>query len=317
MALCSDSKKYNSSVPADLSKELNTFDRRLEKIEDLISSIKEEQAESANLFTKLETNVVKIQSDTTETRERVKSATIGPRNSERVSRKPPAPNREQSDQGQRRNNSRPRHPHPKPKKKILLLHDSQLNKFQPDSFSKAFTVEKFKAGSYTDLLNKHLREVVGKPEVDSYVLQLGVNDYRYQTTEPSLKKAIEDCKSCITKLLSSSSAKLVVVLPTPTPGGPISDRTVEFVRSVTEFITQKRQSDGTWKRLFTVNNLGSFDRALQKLDSSEDSPNPLQADRLHVSDYGLKKLCLNMKYGIYRAFNMKPPRRQTSAEPES
>ena len=317
LALCSDSKKSNSSVPADLSKELNTFDRRLEKIEDLISSIKEEQAESANLFTKLETNVVKIQSDTTETRERVKSATIGPRNSERVSRKPPAPNREQSDQGQRRNNSRPRHPHPKPKKKILLLHDSQLNKFQPDSFSKAFTVEKFKAGSYTDLLNKHLREVVGKPEVDSYVLQLGVNDYRYQTTEPSLKKAIEDCKSCITKLLSSSSAKLVVVLPTPTPGGPISDRTVEFVRSVTEFITQKRQSDGTWKRLFTVNNLGSFDRALQKLDSSEDSPNPLQADRLHVSDYGLKKLCLNMKYGIYRAFNMKPPRRQTSAEPES
>ena len=317
LALCSDSKKSNSSVPPDLSKELNTFDRRLEKIEDLISSIKEEQAESANLFTKLETNVVKIQSDTTETKERIKSASIGPQISERGSRKPPASNREQSNQGRQRNNSRPRPPHPKPKKKILLLHDSQLNKFQPDSFSKAFTVEKFKAGSYTDLLNKHLREVVGKPEVDSYVLQLGVNDYRYQTTEPSLKKAIEDCKSCITKLLSSSSAKLVVVLPTPTPGGPISDRTVEFVRSVTEFITQKRQSDGTWKRLFTVNNLGSFDRALQKLDSSEDSPNPLQADKLHVSDYGLKKLCLNMKYGIYRAFNMKPPHKQTSAEPES
>ena len=318
LALCNDSSKSKSPVPPDLTKELNTFDRRLEKIEELISSIKEEQTESANNFAKLETNVSKIQSDTTETKERVKSASVGPPNNGRDGRKSSAPNNKRPDQGRRRNNSNPPPPpHAKPKKKILLLHDSQLNKFQPESFSKAFAVEKFKAGSYTDLLNKHLREVVGKPAVDSYVLQLGVNDYRYQTTEPSLKKAIEDCKSCITKLLSSSSAKLVVVLPTPTPGGPISDRTIEFVRSVTEFITQKRQSDGTWKRLFTVNNLGSFDRALQKLDSPEDSPNPLQADKLHVSDYGLKKLCLNMKYGIYRAFNMKPPRKQTSAEPES
>ncbi|KAL5258492.1 hypothetical protein ACHWQZ_G009106 [Mnemiopsis leidyi] len=315
LALCNDSSKSKPSVPSDISKELNSFDKRLEKIEDLISSIKEEQTESANLFAKLESNVGKIQSDTTETKERVKSASTVPSNTQRGNRKPKVPINAQRNQESSRTNPRPTHA--KPKKKILLLHDSQLNEFNPDSFSKAFTVEKFKAGSYTDLLNKHLREVIGKPEVDSYVLQLGVNDYRYQSTETSLKKAVEDCNSCISKLLSSSSAKLVVVLPTPTPGGPISSRTEEFVRAVTEFITQKRQSDGTWRRLFTVNNLGSFNRALQRLESSEDSPNPLKSDKLHVSQYGLKKLCLNIKYGIYRAFSMKPPRKQASVEPES
>ena len=67
LALCNDSSKSKSPVPPDLTKELNTFDRRLEKIEELISSIKEEQTESANNFAKLETNVSKIQSDTTET----------------------------------------------------------------------------------------------------------------------------------------------------------------------------------------------------------------------------------------------------------
>ena len=315
LALGNDCKKPKPSASPDLPKELNNFDRRLEKIEELISSIKEEQTESADFIAKLGTNVDKIQSDTSETKERIKSASTNPLNSARSTRKPQNRNQPQSDRS--RNGARSPQSGPKPKKKVILLHDSQLNEFKPESFSKAFLIEKFKAGSYTDLLTKHMRDIIGKPEIDTYVLQLGVNDYRYQSSEASLNKAIEDCKTCISKLLSSSNGKIIVVLPTPTPGGPISNRTSEFIRAVTEYITQKRQSEGIWKRLFTVNNLGSFERALQKFESSEDSPDPLKSDKLHVSEYGLKKLCLNIKYGIYRAFNMKPPRKQTSAEPES
>lgn len=311
LALCKDSSTASKpAFPPDLSKELNTFDKRLEKIEELISSIKEEQTESSNLFAKLETNVNKIESVTAETKERVKSANpISQTQNKRVRKSHVEVKLDR--RSSKRNPSQQ-----KPKKKILLLHDSQLNEFKPESFSAAFTIEKYKAGSYCDLSTKHMREVISKPEIDSYVLQLGVNDYRYQTTESSLKKAVEDCKSCIVKLLTSSSAKIVVVLPTPTPGEHISSRTTEFVSAITEFISEKRKSDGLWKRLFTVNNLGSFTRALEKLED-QNSPNPLKSDKLHVSEYGLKKLCLNIKYGVYRAFNMKPPRKQTSAEPES
>ena len=155
---------------------------------------------------------------------------------------------------------------------------------------------------------------MGKPGVDAYVLELGVNDYRYNSTDTSLQKAIENSKSCIQKLLENSSAKVVVCLPTPTPGGAISERTKEYVKQITEFITQTRQSNNAWRRLFTINNLGSFSKVLENITSTPDSRNPLKEDKLHVSEYGLKKLCLNIKFGLYRAFGMKPPEKQTPAE---
>ena len=306
LVLCNDEKKSKVAPTQqnDIPKEIKNFDKRLEKIEELISSIKEDQTESANIFTQLEANIKTIQSDTSETKERVKT------NQQPVTRQ----------QRVRPDHSMPRNPQrrsstSKKKRKVLILHDSQLNSFQPESFSQAFTVEKFKAGSYTDLLSKHMREVISKPAVDAYALQLGVNDYRYQNSQAALQKAVEDTKSSITKLLTSSTAKIVVILPTPTPGDDICDRTKEYVRLVTEFITTARQSNSQWKRLFTVNNLASFTHALDKISSSPDSPDPLKPDKLHVSDYGLKKLCLNIKHGLYRSFGMKLPRRQAPAEP--
>ena len=90
---------------------------------------------------------------------------------------------------------------------------------------------------------------------------------------------------------------------------------MEFVKSVTEFITEKRGLSDYHRRLFTVNNIGNFTRACDAAENSEDSPNPLNSDKLHVSGYGLKKLCVNIKFGLYRAFGMKPPRKQAPAEP--
>ena len=98
-------------------------------IEELISSIKEDQTESANIFTQLEANIKTIQSDTSETKERVKT------------NQQPAKIRQQRvrpDHSMQRN---PQHRSStsKKKRKVLILHDSQLNSFQPDSFSQAFT----------------------------------------------------------------------------------------------------------------------------------------------------------------------------------
>ena len=134
--------------------------------------------------------------------------------------------------------------------------------------------------------------------------------------DSSLKKALDDAKSCIEKLLTSSSAKVMVSLPTPTPGS-ISERTSEFVQELSEFISTKRRLSDYHRRLFSVNNTGNFNRAISAAASSTDSPNPLNPDQLHVSEYGLKKLCINLKFGLYRSFGMNPPKKQASPEPES
>ena len=56
-----------------------------------------------------------------------------------------------------------------------------MNNFLPESFSSGFKVEKMKVGSYTDMLkDQRMRDVIKRPEVDCYILQLGVNDYRYR-----------------------------------------------------------------------------------------------------------------------------------------
>ncbi|KAL5263170.1 hypothetical protein ACHWQZ_G008545 [Mnemiopsis leidyi] len=309
LVLCNDDKKSKASQKDAnaIPKEISNFDKRLEKIEELISSIKEEQTETMNMFNKLEANVDKIQSNTNETKERVRTS-LQPIKSkpQRTRSDRSAPNQPQI----KSQSARPRR-----KRKVLILHDSQLNAFEPHSFSQAFDVEKFKAGSYTDLASKHIRQVISKPSIDAYVLQLGVNDYRYQTSQASLDKAVEDTKTCINKLLSSSTAKVVVTLPTPTPSEGICDLTRDYVKLITEFITSTRQSDNNWRRLYTVNNLASFNHALEKLNSSPDSPDPLKPDKLHVSEYGLKKLSLNIKYGLYRSFGLNLPRRQAPVGP--
>ena len=69
-----------------------------------------------------------------------------------------------------------------------------------------------------------------------------------------------------------------------------------------------------YRRLYTVNNTGNFSRAISAAESSQDSPNPLKEDQLHVSEYGLKKLCLNIKLGLFRAFGMRSHRKQPPTE---
>ena len=52
-------------------------------------------------------------------------------------------------------------------------------------------------------------------------------------------------------------------------------------------------------RLFTINN------ANFKTWESDGKPLPYKTDMLHINSYGLKKLCLNIKFGLYRSFGMK------------
>ena len=307
LVLCSDSdsKQKGSASPPNLSNELNTMDKRLEKLEDIMSSINEKQHDTATSLKAFEADVTAIKNKVDDSKACLQSLQLNDRTT--LSRKKPPPH----PQNQNHQTHSPSRQTRKPKK-VLLLHDSQMNNFLPESFSSGFKVEKMKVGSYTDMLkDQRMRDVIKQPEVDCYILQLGVNDYRYRNC--SVNKAIEDAKSVIDKLLLSSSAKVVVSLPTPTPG-LISDLTNQFVSEITQFVSAKRGLSDFYRRLYTVNNTGNFSRAISAAESSQDSPNPLKEDQLHVSEYGLKKLCLNIKLGLFRAFGMRSHRKQPPTE---
>ena len=318
LVLCSASTskkdiKASSSSETSSTNDSSAVDRRLEKIEEIMSSVSHIQNESASLISNCHDSLKKIESDTAETKVRLFSVQSDIKKAPQLRERRP---QRQPNSSQNAGNSSRSRSQAKRSKKVLLLHDSQLNNFKPDSFSSGFNVEKQKVGSYKDLASKHMRDVLSKPQVDCYILQLGVNDYRYTNCDSSLKKALDDAKSCIEKLLTSSSAKVMVSLPTPTPGS-ISERTSEFVQELSEFISAKRRLSDYHRRLFSVNNTGNFNRAISAAASSTDSPNPLNPDQLHVSEYGLKKLCINLKFGLYRSFGMNPPKKQASPEPES
>ena len=101
--------------------------------------------------------------------------------------------------------------------------------------------------------------------------------------------------------MRTSSAKVIVCLPTTTPSLTRIDQFVtRFNKFVNDFITtlRARNTDNSQDRLFTVNN-NNF-RTYER----DDKPNPLAGDGLHVNDYGIKKLCLNVKLGLQRAFGI-------------
>ncbi|XP_063673894.1 uncharacterized protein LOC134811101 [Bolinopsis microptera] len=310
LVLCSDDKssqKGSTSSP-NLSNELNTVDKRLEKLEEIMSSINSKQQDTATSLKAFEVNITAIKSEVEDSKACLQSLQL--KDHTNPSNKRPLPHSAQNQNRGRSNGTFPdSHRKTRKPRKVLLLHDSQMNGFIAESFSSGFKVEKMKVGSYSDLNGKHMRDVIKQPEVDCYILQLGVNDYRYK--DRPVNKAVEDAKKAIDTLLSSSSAKIVVSLPTPTPG-PLSDLTKQFVSEITQFVSTQRELSDLHRRLFTVNNTGNFSRAISAAGSSQDSPNPLKEDQLHVSEYGLKKLCVNIKLGLYRAFGMRSHRMQPS-----
>ena len=157
---------------------------------------------------------------------------------------------------------------------------------------------------------------MSKPSIDGYVLQLGVNDYRYNPSATKCNKAISDTKQSIETILERSSAKILVSLPTPTPG-KLDEYTTQYIKSVSEFITEKRGIANNFNRLFTLNNHSCFLKVIESFEKTDDitsSSNPLEDDVLHLSPYGVKKLCTNIKFSLYRTFGTRVPVKRAPAE---
>lgn len=312
LMLSESPEKSTTKTPSSPSKELATLGARLEKIEDQMNTLNQNQQDVSETTGKCKEILETVKSESTESCNRLRSLQMPEKHPQR-SNHTHTRNTETHHQQEHyspnishNNRARPR----MPSRNVLLIHDSQMNAFVPENFSSSFSVEKYKAGSYNDLLNKHMRNVISKPAVDCYVLQLGVNDYRYDPTEATLSKSIEDTKNSIEKLLQLSSAKIIVSLPTPTPGD-LAAQTSGYVEKITHYITEKRKTSDLYRRLFTINNQTNFTRVIEESKTSNLKPSPISSDNLHVSPYGLKKLCTNIKFGLYRCFGIGMPRKQT------
>ena len=201
------------------------------------------------------------------------------------------------------NTQHPHNPssHKRMKLKTLLLCDSQMNTFSSKDFSSTFDTTRSKVGSYTDFMTHHTRKTLATPGVDAYILQLGINDLRHlkESDTRGFQKAVEAAKASISLLILSSSAKVAVCLPTATPSLQTLNRLVtKFNELINSHISQLRTNKtcNSQLRLFTINNnnFRNYER--------DGKPNPLAGDGLHVNDYGIKKLCLNIKLGLQRAF---------------
>lgn len=307
-----------SSATPNLTKELQTIDKRVEKIEDSLNSLNINHEELTETISDTKKTLNKIVTQTSESCTRLRSLqhpeVNRPKAPPDYDRSPPARGLNQTPPN-RNMRSSPPEPKLRNTRKVLVVHDSQLNKFDTACFSATFPVEKFKAGSYHDLLNTHMRNVISKPNIDGYVLQLGVNDYRYDPSPSKCKKAVEDTKKSIECLLERSNAKILVCLPTPTPG-QLDKYTLEYVKSVSDFITEKRSIDNNFDRLFTLNNHAIFLRLFEKSEESDrESCNPLTSDLLHLNTYGMKKLCTSIKFGLYRSFGMRAPNAMNHRNP--
>ena len=137
-------------------------------------------------------------------------------------------------------------------------------------------------------------------------VQLGVNDLKdcNRPGSNTYLRVLSTAKDSLVSLLTKCrSAKICVCLPTSTPlNYQLNDAIKSFNRDLNEWISETRSSDlyNAKSRLYTISNT-NFDKYLD-----DNRPCPYSShDMLHINDYGLKKLSLNIKFGMYRAFGHK------------
>ena len=191
-------------------------------------------------------------------------------------------------------------------RKAIIICDSQLNKFDSSKFSKTFDTTTYRVYTYKAFLDHHQHQVMGIPGVECYVVELGVNDLKdcNRPGSNTYHRVLTTAQNSLTLLLTKSRlAKVCVCLPTSTPMNvQLNNAIKQFNKDINEWVSGMRSRDlhQANSRLFTIDNT-NFDKYI-----SENRPCPYSKhDMLHVNDYGLKKLSLNIKFGMYRAFGHK------------
>ena len=190
-------------------------------------------------------------------------------------------------------------------RKTVIICDSQLRGFNTNFFMKSFETQTIPIFTYESFISNGYRRVLQIPAVDCYVIELGVNDLKKCTSGSpnSYHRVTKMAEESIRKLLESSpTAKICVSLPTPTPNNVLLNNFISrFNKDMNNWVSERRNTNlsDARMRLYTINNsnFGKFE--------SDGSACPFKADMLHLNDYGLRKLAINMKFGVYRAFGWK------------
>ena len=152
----------------------------------------------------------------------------------------------------------------------------------------------------SNLYTKTLKEaqqsfshILAKPAIDAYVINIGVNDLKSEHPEESFKRL----QDLIDRLLTFSNAKILVSLILPTTNNQkINDKIYDFNYNIREHTKFLRNDRGFSDRLFTIFNNAFF----APIDVTRD----FYDDWIHLSPYGLRVHCSNIKHALLQAFNI-------------
>ena len=313
----STNTQTKQKLDPDLLKELNSIDRRAEKLEDSMQKVNSHVTSTSDQLTHSNNSIKNLLKVTTDTLALVKSSARPSQTKTDNVLPPHSTTTSQSNQNTSPNQTPPANytqpPTPqtnstssttkKPTQNTLIICDSQLKEFDGPKFSSTFKTTTFKAGSFGDFMAKHKQKVISTPEINAYVVQLGVNDLRPNSctsrTTPAYKKAISAATETLTCLLQTSNTKVAVSLPTPTPNNQrLQQAVTAFNEDLNTWISDTRNTKihNAHRRLFTIDN-----RSFRSFEG-DTRPTPFENDGLHINSYGLKKLCSNIKFGLFRAF---------------
>jgi hypothetical protein len=188
---------------------------------------------------------------------------------------------------------------------VLILSDSQLNKFDPVKFSTIFNCVKIPAGKIADLSdNDLLRRIRSLPNLCAIVIQLGINDLRNKSAE----QAIGSLSNALKSIRKYISIPILVCKLTPVIREP---RLHMEVRRFNDLLTSlgddtSRESSPSrvisnvifWRLLDEGN--------LSALYSEDDYRG------LHLNDRGVALLSSNIKFGIANQLGIEIKRRNNN-----
>ena len=190
------------------------------------------------------------------------------------------------------------------KTKCFIVHDSEMDAFERNRFSRAFDIETYKSATIRELISPNstnLQNAINKYRPGSIVLHVGKEDIinRLRNNQPC-QEALDQFKSLITKTLRTTPSKLCVSLLVPAPSlTNLNTRITDWNKNLGRFITELRKDPRLRSRIFTINHA----RLGEHTTTQTSEVSGLKST---LTEHGEKKLWLNLRDGLNRSTNLNP-----------
>ena len=173
----------------------------------------------------------------------------------------------------------------------------------PERFSWHLETEKYNIGTLKNA-NDHIREIIAVPNVDVYIIHLGLNDLRNETP----RKVIDRLYELIDSLLARTGvAKIMVSTLIPCLSDrdhTLADRVPELNEMIVALTSDMRKKLDLHNKLYTI-----FQNNFLKVPKFELCP-LYKPDGIHLKEGGTRRLFGNIKACVLRAFGIPLPKKR-------